>query len=220
MTDCETFEVELEMHAHGALDASRVAPLEAHLAQCESCRRYQALMRRSEQTMTAQTLDVNGLEARILELQDQRRSRSWLALAVPIALGAAIAALTGRPGIVFATLLPVALVSFGAIRLRLMLEQRGAARLARTRADYLAHYRRVLDARIRRIHVLTGVIPVFGAITLLQATVWNVWPEAMHRGAVYAVIGLGLALAYAFVLSLRFREVPALRKEREDLDPA
>jgi len=33
MTGCEGFEVEIEMWRHGALDASRVSALEAHLAQ-------------------------------------------------------------------------------------------------------------------------------------------------------------------------------------------
>ena len=220
MTDCETYEVEIEMHAHRALDPAGLPALEAHLAQCPSCRRYQALARRTEQTMNAQSLDLNGLEARILALHDYRRSRSWWAIAVPGALGVALAMLTGHPGMVFATLLPVVAVVFGAIRLRVAYQARRAAQLARRREDFLAEYRRLLDGRIRRIRGLLMVIPFFGAITLANATLWNRWPASMHQPAVFAVIGLVLLAAFVRALLLWVRVVPALRKERRDLDAA
>lgn len=220
MTDCESFEVEIEMRGHGALDASRLPALEAHLAQCPSCRRYQALARRTEQTMTAHTLDLNGLEARILKLQAFRRSRSWFALGVPALMAAVLIGVVGHPVEIGVPLALVALAMFGLFRLRVAAEARATARLARSPEDYRAHYRRMLEGRIRRIHVLLAVIPLFAGLSFLQATVWNLWPASMRTVPVYAVLGAAFLLAFVRVLALRLHDVPAMRKELRDLDAA
>jgi hypothetical protein len=220
MTDCETFEVEIEMRGHGALDASRIPALEAHLAQCPSCRRYQALARRTEQTMTAHTLDVNGLEARILTLQAYRRTRSWFAVAVPAAMALLLILAVGHPVEIGVTLALTGGLLFGLFRLRVAAEARATARLARSQADYLAHYRRMLEGRIRRVHVLLGVIPLFACLSFLQATVWHLWPAGMRTLPVYAVLGAAFLLAFLRVLALRLHDVPAMRKELRDLDAA
>jgi hypothetical protein len=220
MTDCETFEVEIEMRGHGALDASRVPALEAHLAQCPSCRRYQALARRTEQTMIAHTLDVNGLEARILALHEYRRSRSWLALAVPAVMALLLIWEVGHPLELGVTLGVAGLLMFGLFRLRLAFEARATARLSRSQEDYLAHYRKLLARRIRRVQALLVVIPLFACLSFLQATVWQMWPASMRTAPAYAVLGAAFLLAFLRVLALRLREVPAMRKELRDLDAA
>lgn len=48
---CDEFEVQIEMRLHGALPVADA--LEAHLATCASCRAFEDLAKRTEQTMTA-----------------------------------------------------------------------------------------------------------------------------------------------------------------------
>jgi hypothetical protein len=50
MTDCETFELWIEMRLHGALASSE--GLDAHLVVCPQCRSFEALAKSTEQTMT------------------------------------------------------------------------------------------------------------------------------------------------------------------------
>jgi hypothetical protein len=51
MMSCDDFEVQIEMKLHGAL--SDEAALDSHLTSCASCRAFEAIARRTEQTMTA-----------------------------------------------------------------------------------------------------------------------------------------------------------------------
>src|SRR4051794_39660006 len=98
MADCERFEVAIEMEAHGALDASAAAELSSHLAGCEACRRYQALLRQTEKTMEAhaQTLDLNAIDARIGRLHRNLKLRTWLPIPIILLFAAAIVAASGK----------------------------------------------------------------------------------------------------------------------------
>jgi anti-sigma factor RsiW len=220
MTDCEQVEVQLEMQAHGALDASRVGPLEAHLAQCPSCRRYRALLRESEASMSSHVVDLNRIEARIHTLQDERRARSWMAAAVPVALGLAVGVLSGHLARVLAIVIPVGLVPFAVIRLGLWAESRKSAALARTQADLLANYRSVLDRRIRRIRIISLAVPVLVLLSDSQWLVWHRWPASMARPAIFVVIGVVQVAAVVAALGLRWRKLPQLERERRELDRA
>src|SRR5689334_4543362 len=153
MTDCESFEVAIEMQARGALSAEREAELATHLMGCPSCRRYQALVRQTERTMgvATSTLDFNTLEARINAETNRLRVRSWLPLGVPLAMGVVLSLISGKPEAVMPPLLGVSLLVFAGFRLRVALLARRAVALSRTREEFLAHYRSLIARRIRII---------------------------------------------------------------------
>jgi hypothetical protein len=48
MAGCEEFQIAIEMRLHGALGDAGRAPLEEHLATCERCRAYEAVVRGAE----------------------------------------------------------------------------------------------------------------------------------------------------------------------------
>lgn len=48
---CDEFEIAIDMRLQGALPAERQAELDAHLAGCESCRRFEAVVKDTTQWM-------------------------------------------------------------------------------------------------------------------------------------------------------------------------
>jgi predicted anti-sigma-YlaC factor YlaD len=83
--DCETFEVELGMREHGALDPARMASLDAHLAGCPACRTYAessgthttSLKREAE--LEADHVDWEHLQRGVHRLRRSYRLKLWLA---------------------------------------------------------------------------------------------------------------------------------------------
>ena len=63
MNTCEDFEIAIEKRAHLALDGSGAEKLDAHLATCEPCQRFEALVLHTERIMsnsaTAAAASVN-----------------------------------------------------------------------------------------------------------------------------------------------------------------
>jgi hypothetical protein len=94
--DCETFEVELGMRQHGALEPERVAALEAHLAGCASCRAFaaatgrQATFLRAAAADDAGNVDWDKMQRGVEALRRAYRRKLWLAplflLSLPLAL--------------------------------------------------------------------------------------------------------------------------------------
>lgn len=60
MTNCEEFQVAIEMRLHGALGDAGRGPLDEHLARCERCRAYEAAARGSESAMVEQAREASA----------------------------------------------------------------------------------------------------------------------------------------------------------------
>jgi predicted anti-sigma-YlaC factor YlaD len=84
-SDCERFEVEVGMRQHGALDAARLAALEAHLAGCPACRKFAEDAARQEDSLRsgvardAATVDWTRIHEGVRTLRRGQRRRLWLA---------------------------------------------------------------------------------------------------------------------------------------------
>lgn len=68
---CESFEIAIEMRLHGVPAPDREAELERHLAQCESCRIYEAQARSVDEALrfgipTGRAVNWAGLRKRVL----------------------------------------------------------------------------------------------------------------------------------------------------------
>jgi hypothetical protein len=82
---CDKFEIEIGMRQHGALDAAEEAALDAHVATCESCRKFAAstgafeatLKRRADEEV--ERVDWDRLLRGVRELRTNHRLKLWLA---------------------------------------------------------------------------------------------------------------------------------------------
>ena len=93
MTECEGYQVAIEMKLHGAQESSGASVrLEAHLASCVACQEFEMTAKNTEEAMrssaiaVSQTVDWDRLRARIGKL----KRRSFL-FALGILSGALIA---------------------------------------------------------------------------------------------------------------------------------
>ncbi len=100
--DCETFEVELGMRQHGALEPARVAALEAHLAGCASCRAFAAATGGQAASLRAAAEDESGrvdwdrVQEGVEGLRRSYRRKLWLVPLVLFALPLALLVSGGR----------------------------------------------------------------------------------------------------------------------------
>src|SRR5262249_20605815 len=60
MSLCNDHEVEIEKRLHGALEPDRVAALEAHLADCATCRAFERGARKMEEAIRAMPVAAGG----------------------------------------------------------------------------------------------------------------------------------------------------------------
>jgi len=221
MTDCDSYEVDIEMQKHGALAPERSTRLDAHLAGCPSCRRYQAQVRQTEQTMGATSLvmDFDALGKRISRFHRGEKRRIWFAAAAFAGLWLAASLVTSEWLIFTLVMGSAALLILGGLRLRGAYQERATARLGKSQAEFLERYRLLLERRIKRIKRLSVFVPCFILVLGAQsALMYPHWPAPLRTPAYLAVLITGWTLAIAVVVGLRVREVPALQRELRDLE--
>jgi hypothetical protein len=219
MAGCEAFEIAVEKRLHGAPGDSEGAILEEHLAGCESCRGYQALVRSSEASMrveaSAAAAEVDWARVE-RELQGRVRAwPSWLAGAVLAGawmalfawLSAPPAMSQGRtlrtlPAIAILVVLAGIVAGYRSRRLVALVDQ----------GEMLVTYRGVLAANLQWARRMKWALAALLAFFLYRALAGE---SASFDPLVYFG-GLSLPLAGLWVY-LRHVTVPRAEREARDL---
>src|SRR6185295_12650287 len=100
--DCERFEIDIGRRQHGALPPDETVALDAHLAGCASCRRFQASGRHYEEALAqrahaeASQVRWETIWGRVRNLQFTYRLKLWLAPLFLLQLPLACVAATGH----------------------------------------------------------------------------------------------------------------------------
>jgi hypothetical protein len=220
MNGCDRFEIAVEMRRHGALDAPAVAKLDAHLASCEACRRFDALSKSSEEAMQGaaaaigRSMDWESARARVHSIVEaKRRTILRFALASGLLL-AAVGWFEGTAAVVV-TGACLALVLFVALS-----EQRDRAReLARAEGaqeDMIAFYRNWLDRSFRAQRDGSWLTLAAGVLWLGAGALRAANADAPEREVAFAV-GAGLFFLGTFAL-YRVVRMPRLLRERAELE--
>lgn len=215
---CESFELQIEQRAHGALPPAQQAELAAHLAGCASCRDFAALVSRIEASL------VDRVKATLTRVDWARVDREvavqsfvarWVLMlfgVLPlVSLGVLTAKDPHRPELlvpygVFAV--AVAALCWGMRRRWLQQWERGASE------DLLAFYRRWLDQRVRdarqSIATCVGVGLAVPAVVLVGAPPQTVFDKLAVGSAPVVLLGSAVYLAVV--------HLPRLRRERRAID--
>jgi hypothetical protein len=170
--ECSAFETALDMRARGALSASAIQVLEAHLAACDSCREYEARSARVDARLGAVAGGPDWVRLREDFRKGLRRAHrvpivmaGWI-IGV-LSLFAALSWLfTGQPpswrSLTFSFVVTMLVIGCGVFirirRLRRML----------TEPDPVAAQRRALEASLKTSRHFNRWLPVYLVITLLR----------------------------------------------------
>jgi hypothetical protein len=238
MNGCEGFEIAIEMRLHGAADADASERLNAHLATCSACRKFETDARRMEDSMRSDTenlvrqVDWKRLRARVRQIKVANWSLpaglllSLFGFLAAFFIGASFArkgGLTWRQLTSFAPSLGVLLFSVALFIVALFVYslKKSAARIREARKaeessdGLLAYCRKELEEQIRRLR-LGWLVPV-GAAPLLFMTAWNAHRAQLPgvllvvTDAILPLFFIGLGLHGRFVLR------PRLQRELEEL---
>jgi hypothetical protein len=164
-TQCEEFEVKIEMAAHDALDAAETRALGAHLHECASCRHFaertgalaDALKHevKQEQTRT----DWSRLEGGIARLRRAHRLKLWLAPLFLLQLPVSFLLATGHlPSLLLLVTIPQGTVVIFLVYVWLVNRPfREVLAVARAREDLMRGYERELLRRQLRARIFAVV---------------------------------------------------------------
>lgn len=224
MDACDRFELAIEMRLHDALPPDEGAELDAHLATCERCRRFERRAMETQRVLTgtsgaaAASVDPGRVWAGVERLarEDKARIGRVALLQVVLVLGAGFA--MGNYLVAAASILPVSVLVLSLLVWRGRAQARELALVGRSQEDVLALYRRILDRRIARLSRMCRVLPVIALMELTLTRPGAPWPKSLHREGmmVFAVV-LSLFLVGQAVYLGR-KVLPALRREREALE--
>jgi hypothetical protein len=228
MNGHDDFEVQVEMRLHGALDAAGSAALDAHLASCASCRRFEALAKETETTMRTQAAETIGQVdwARVLAGVREVRAYHASALARMATLWAAFTlalALVAWPHsarqlaweAAVAAALAVACSEVGPLTAWLRL--RRARQAERTPAEMLAFLRSDLDRRIREIRAARALYTAL-AVAVNGLFIWIGLSRDVAAGDWLSVALVAGSLAsFPAAYYWLFRRVGPLERERAEL---
>jgi hypothetical protein len=215
--NCDEHEIDVERRAHGALGPEEARALDEHLAGCERCRAFAALVGgvdaglRGAAEEAARAVRWDVVERRLGERARRMRRARWL---VPVALlaTAAVAFALGLPAggaLVMAGGAVATTVAARALAARWLAE---LARAEASREGLLAFSRKQVDAELRAARV--GSVAL-AALAVAQVAVLEVLGPPTAGGRAAVVAGAALLLVTAAALGLR--EAPRLRRERAEL---
>lgn len=225
-SNCEGFEIVIEMRHHAAADAAAFARLDAHLAGCTSCRAYERLAGRSDEALRRRTeaadgsMDWNGLLRRMSTARRNFLYSGVLAAALwSVIIGVLWLAHSGALKIrvleplprILPVLIPFTLfgVAVHAGLILWALSRRSAFRGHASAPALLAAYRRDLGLSVR-----LGTWSV-GAVLLLIPFIayrWSRWRGPLDAEAVFSL----LCQSSVIGLSIYFYVVRRPRLLRED----
>ena len=217
MPACDAFEMWIEMRSSHALRAADGVLLERHLEGCAACRHYQALVRQTETTMMASTLDLTSLDANISALRKGARRRRWGALPVLAALAVGLCLATGKPVPVLLSVGAAGGLVFAAFHLRAAWEARQIRKLGQSEEQFLGFYRKLLRSQQRRLRTVTVLVPLCALQAVVQFSTGH-WPRSMRHGSALAVVLGVLVVSFAFLLLRCRRELPRIYAELARLD--
>ena len=227
MTGCEGFEIAIEMRLHGAADPRVSARLDAHLAACQACRRFEIQARTSEEGMRESASSLQGTldAARIRQRIRRAQATSWIVpllvsagFFMVVALAALDAWLYGGP-FAFARF-PRVILLFLAVTALFALRSAqttiGLRRAERSGEDLLPALRQDVRRRLRATLLATIVV---GGLALFSLLLWPFTSPTPGAGALRHSVGELLFVAgliggaiYGFAAAL-----PRLRRERAEL---
>jgi hypothetical protein len=210
--DCERFEIELGRRQHGALPPDEAAALDAHLAGCASCRRFEASGRQYEEAL-AQRAQAEGsqvnwetLWGRVRKLHRNYRLKLWLAPLFLLQLPLASLAARGQlpPAELLAVVAPANVaIYFGYVWL-VNWPLRKLLAAARSGQDLVAGYERELRRRRLRAGIFAAVNGTLALACL--------YPMLTAPGLRLRVYGLGCVLLFGgWAAYDLFRRLPRLR---------
>src|SRR6266567_5691873 len=239
MKGCEGFEIAIEMRLHGAADADGSERLNAHLATCEACRKFETDAKRMEESMKSDTesfvrqVDWNRLRARVQKIKLANWSLpAGLVLSLVGLLAAFLISVSfaKRSGLTWRDFAHYFAPTWGVILVALVLPivllfayslKSSAARLREARKaeespdGLLAYCRKELEKQIRGLR--TGWLVPVGAAPLLFLTAWNA--HRAHTPSVLLVLTDAILPAFFIGMGLhsRFVQLPRLQRELEEL---
>lgn len=220
MGTCEAFEVDIEMRLHGALDAGEERRLDAHLAGCEGCRRFEAAASGTDRLLREDPASpprelASELRARAQRFARDYRRRMLMGLLWLVAFPAIYLFLDG-PSAFVRNLVKIALFSVGTaglwtlmvwVRSRPLVE---VLAVARAEGDLFVGYRRELERRLRLLRQRIWSNVIFVPLLMIFA----LSPPISTRFClleIACVLGCGVQLWYDLRTKRR------LRRELEEL---
>jgi hypothetical protein len=218
MEGCDELQVAIEMRLHGALDAQGAARLDEHLVTCEACRRFEAMVKRTERTMQGEAIqlgakmDWDRIRVRVHQMVEHQ-DRLPRIIAISVVLLPLIGWYFGLDALIGAGVLFVVAASSSAFLA--WQGQREAFRQVSVQDDMIEISRMVLDERVRSnrqdsiVALVLGVLGLGAAAVLATSHVPGYW--SAFCGAV-GVVGLGAAGYRRFVV------IPRAERERAELD--
>jgi len=219
MSDCTSFEINIERQRRDALDPEAMAALRVHLEGCAACRAYDADS--SGEQLRALVGPPPDAAALLESVQRQagvlRRSVAWAIAGAAVNLFAlgwfAIQGAGDRPGVVFGGLgISAAAMIWAAWKLSR--EARSADRAA-GEGELLAVWRASLDERIQ-IARIGGPAVSLGAFALLGGALLV---AGIDNPKVLFILAMALGVT-GFAAWQRLVELPRLVRERDGLDRA
>lgn len=219
---CDEFEVQIEMRLHGALPVAD--ELDAHLATCASCRAFESLAKRTEQTMTAtvtaeaKEIDWKNLKDGIAKRMD-RDAKARLAALLAVFTAQAVAMLSFNSEKVYAMIFPnfaiLCAAAIGVIATTTYFRKRRMRAYETSREDLVFFQRAYLEGRLWRAWSGGIILIPFGASYIVfrlmrhSAVPLTEWLAA----GMMSTIVLGIAAWLLFVHRPRLaRELDAFKK--------
>jgi Putative zinc-finger len=220
MMSCEDFQIALEKRRFGALSSEETRLLEAHLASCQVCQRFDHVSSTAEGIMKdsvheqVQTIDWDGISRKLMRAI--KRSQ-WELGAGAVALIAFIGTVALKQRGIFATeawWLPFAMIAVFVIVLWRGLNERARRFDAPAGANGIEALRAEVDAQVSRIKSRSAWRYLLPCALIMPAGIgWNIGPEVL-RGLAFAV-WLGCQLDFIHLLYERFVLLPRLIKGRK-----
>jgi hypothetical protein len=220
MTECEAFEIAVEMGRHGALGDEERRGLAAHLSGCASCRAFQEASRRAEGVMAEWTGEA--LREADWERVEHGIRRRMAAQVTRLAAGATVSAVVMGALVLFeppgqrlqalATVTPVVAGIWLAVMALAGWSAWRTARLS-TRGEVLAYQRRTVA---RSLAILSRTRWLVAAFAALEASRALRAADARHAATLgFVAVCLGAIFVYSTLIRL-----PRLRRELTDLGTA
>lgn len=218
MTNCDEFQIALEMKRAKVLDEAESAALDAHLQSCVSCQQYASAMGRMEETMTAEVMALNltDIRRRLTSTlaHDQMMLRRYVGVAV-VVFGAVGYLLYlsdfdwGRAAY------PLAMAAFCLVNVGYrVVKHLSVSKAARFEGSPVNAYRASLRAQLRVWDLSLLLIPLFGwqFLSSLRKLSFEEEPVVFSAVLVVAVIVVPVSILWQWR-----RRQQDLRRELQEL---
>jgi hypothetical protein len=210
--DCERFEIEIGRRQYGALPPDEEAALDAHLAGCASCRRFEASGRHYQEALSqrasaeASQVSWETVWGRVRKLHRNYRLKLWLAPLFLLQLPLASLAARGElpPPQLLAIVAPANFALYFGYVWLVNWPLRRLLAAARSGQDLVAGYEREL----RRRRLRAGIFAAVNGMVALA----SLYPVLMAPGLQLRLYGLACMVLFGgWAAYDLFRQLPRLR---------